>query len=104
MECFKCRLITPFFDRIPLDVGPGAEIVKVVERIASHRLGRDIPHTGAGFWTDAALLAEVGFDSILFGPTGAGAHSAEEWVDVQSVVDTTHILAETAIEFCGIAK
>ena len=38
------------------------------------------------FWTDAAILGDAGIPSVLFGPTGAGLHSLEEWVDVQSVL------------------
>ena len=38
------------------------------------------------FWTDAAILGDAGIPSILFGPTGAGLHSVEEWVNAQSVL------------------
>jgi len=38
----------------------------------------------------------------VIGPTGAGAHAVEEWVDMQSVVQLTEILARTAREFCGV--
>jgi acetylornithine deacetylase len=38
---------------------------------------------------------------VLIGPTGAGLHSAEEWVDLQSVYDLAQILAETAVRYCG---
>jgi acetylornithine deacetylase len=40
-------------------------------------------------------------DVILLGPVGSGLHSAEEWVDLSSVADLAHILAETAVSFCG---
>jgi acetylornithine deacetylase len=34
------------------------------------------------FWTEAALLAEAGIDSVVFGPGDiAQAHAADEWVD-----------------------
>ena len=41
--------------------------------------------TGMSFWTDAAILADAGIPSILFGPGGAGLHSIEEYVNVQDV-------------------
>jgi hypothetical protein len=31
---------------------------------------------------------------------GYGLHSAEEWVEMKSVVDLAYVLAETAIEYC----
>ena len=37
------------------------------------------------FWTDAAVLGHAGIPSILFGPGGAGLHSAEEYVNIGDV-------------------
>src|SRR4029078_5005315 len=34
------------------------------------------------FWTDAAVLGAAGIPSVLFGPAGAGLHSAEEYVEI----------------------
>ena len=51
---------------------------------------------------DAALLAAAGVETVVIGPSGAGAHAAEEWVDVESVVKLAGILAEAAIEYCGM--
>jgi acetylornithine deacetylase len=63
-------------------------------------LGRKPKHTGQTYWTDAALLAEAGIETVVFGPVGGGLHSAEEWVDLNSVLDLAYILAETAMVFC----
>ena len=49
---------------------------------------------------DAALLAESGVETVVMGPIGAGEHSAEEWVDVDSVVQMADVLARTAISYC----
>jgi acetylornithine deacetylase len=53
------------------------------------------------FWTDAALLSEAGIPSILFGPSGEGAHAVEEWVDLASVQTCADVYLKTAMEFCG---
>jgi acetylornithine deacetylase len=50
---------------------------------------------------DAALLAEAGIETVVIGPTGAGAHAATEWVDLDSVEKLADILARSAIGFCG---
>ena len=47
-----------------------------------------------------ALLADAGIETVLIGPIGGGLHSEVEWVDIQSVMDLTEILAETAVRFC----
>ncbi len=99
---FKAK-ITPFLDRAPFTIGVDAPIVGILEQATEQRLGSLPTHIGAPFWTDAALLAEAGIDTVLMGPTGAGLHSAEEWVDLRSVIDLAAILTDTAIAFCGRA-
>ena len=58
------------------------------------------PVIGMSFWTDAAVLSEAGIPSILYGPTGAGLHSIEEWVDVQSVLTCRDALVSLARDWC----
>jgi acetylornithine deacetylase len=96
---FKAKL-TPSFERLPLEMGADAAIVQVADAALAGRLGETPAHAGATFWTDAALLAAAGIDAILLGPLGSGLHSAEEWVDLPSVVDLAHVLAETCQRFC----
>jgi acetylornithine deacetylase len=93
--------VEPTFERSPFEIGTDADIVRVVEAAATERLGKAPTHAGATFWTDAALLAAAGIDTVLLGPVGGGLHSAEEWVDLASVLDLAHILAETCVSFCG---
>ncbi len=47
---------------------------------------------GMSFWTDAAVLADAGIPSILFGPGGAGLHSLEEYVKLADVVTCRDVL------------
>lgn len=88
------------FARSPFEVSPDADIVKVAATVMANKLGQPPAPQGASYWTDAALLAAAGIDTIVLGPTGQGLHSTEEWVDVQSVIDLAGILAETAARFC----
>lgn len=53
------------------------------------------------FWCDAALLAEVGIPSIVFGPAGEGLHSKEEWVKVKSLEQIEEVFIKLAQEFCS---
>ncbi len=55
---------------------------------------------GMSFWTDAAVLGAAGIPSVLFGPTGAGLHSADEWVDLASVRQCRDALAGLIRDWC----
>lgn len=52
-------------------------------------------------WMDSAVFAAQGADTIILGPTGAGAHAHEEWVDLDSVCTLAQTLAEITVEYCG---
>jgi acetylornithine deacetylase len=88
------------FRRDPFEISADAPIAQTVERAITQRLGSKPAHTGQTFWTDAALLAGAGIDTVLLGPIGQGLHSIEEWVDLQSVIDLAAVLAQTAVDFC----
>ncbi len=88
-------------DRSPLETSEDAEIVKVIQGAAQKVLNRPLEIAGVPFWTDAAILSAEGIPSLLFGPSGSGAHATEEWVDLASVEACAEIYLETAIEFCN---
>jgi len=100
-ETFQAT-VKPYFERSPFEVAADAHIVTTLEQAMIQHLGTAPEHMGATFWTDAALLADAGIETVVAGPTGQGLHSKEEWVELQSVYDFTHILAESAIAFCGM--
>ncbi len=92
--------VKPTFLREPFEIGAEAAIVQALAQAVAQWLTVPGPHTGQTFWTDAAILAQAGMETALIGPIGAGLHSAEEWVDISSVVVLAGILAETAVHFC----
>jgi acetylornithine deacetylase len=90
-----------FFARDPFEVDPDAAIVEAVERSVRSVLERPPVRFGDTPWMDAALLAAAGVETVVIGPAGSGAHAAEEWVDLESVVQLASILAEAAVDYCG---
>ena len=63
-------------------------------------------HAGTGFtgpacWADSALLSAAGIPTVLYGPSGAGAHADDEWVDLASVSRVRDVLVAVAREFLG---
>jgi acetylornithine deacetylase len=87
-----------------LEVDPDAAIVRSLHGAARRRTGRDAEHVGMSPWFDAALLAQAGMPTVIFGPSGGGWHGDEEYVDVTSVTDCAGILADTIIDFCNARR
>lgn len=91
----RCLLV-----REPFEISPSAEIVQLVGREAEAVLGQAPGQVGEMPWMDAALLAGAGIETVVFGPSGAGAHADIEWVDVESVISLAEILRRTAESYC----
>ena len=91
-----------FFSREPFEVPAEAAIVRALDGAASRVLGHAPAQVGDTPWMDSALLGGAGIETVVFGPHGAGAHAKEEWVDVDSVVQTAEVLAETVRGWCGV--
>lgn len=92
------------FGRPPHELAPDHALALAMQ--AAHRTSApqhpstSAPVIGMSFWTDAAVLSEAGIPAILYGPTGAGLHSVEEWVDVQSVLTCRDALVGLARDWC----
>ncbi len=87
------------FHRPPYEIEPSHALPEVLVSRA-REAGVDAPLIGMSFWTDAAVLGRAGIPSVLFGPTGAGLHGLEEWVDIASVLKCRDALANLARAWC----
>ena len=67
----------------------------------AEQTGRPVRLRGEPFWTDGALLADAGIDTVLFGVRGGGAHAATEWVDLESLQQVTRALTSLTTSYCG---
>jgi acetylornithine deacetylase len=83
------------FSREPLETSPDEEIIHALRR---HAAPAEL--IGVPFWTDAALLAEAGIPTVVYGPAGEGAHADVEWVDLDSVERCHDVLLATVLDFC----
>jgi acetylornithine deacetylase len=68
------------------------------------RTGRRADPIGMSFWTDAAILAEAGIPTVLFGPGGAGLHSTTEYVNVDDVYVCRDVLVDAVRAFGAAAR
>lgn len=89
----SARLVT---SRPPYRLAETALVAQALAAALSARRLNPEP-TGMSFWTDAAVLAGAGIQSLLFGPGGAGLHSIEEYVILDDVLTCRDVLAETAL-------
>ncbi len=87
--------------RDPFEVSPEAKVVESLGKAYRQVRGEDAQFGGQNPWMDSALLAAAGVETVVIGPSGAGAHSDEEWVDLESLDRLAAILAHAAQDYCG---
>ncbi len=92
------------FGRPPYEISPDHSLAVAMQEAnrtaAPQHPSTPAPVIGMSFWTDAAVLGGAGIPAILYGPTGAGLHSIEESVDVQSVLTCRDALVTLARSWC----
>jgi len=110
---FECT--DPFFSKHPILwkppigsplLGTTLEVnhpwVRCIAASAHVVTGRAPVMTGAPYPCDAGLIQrEFGIPTLLFGPTGAGAHNPEEYVDFESVLTTAEVLLTAALQWAN---
>jgi len=69
---------------------------------ASASLEREVHVTAAPYPCDAFIVQrEFGIPALLFGPRGGGAHNADEYVQIASVLKSAEVFLTTALEWCA---
>jgi acetylornithine deacetylase len=81
--------------RDAFEIDPGHDLVRTVAGAAGSEI------VGVPFWADSGLLGAAGIPTVLFGPTGEGAHAAVEWVDVASLTHCRRTYLAVARAVCG---
>jgi acetylornithine deacetylase len=87
--------------REPFEVDPAADIVTTLRAAAAQMLGGEPEIVGHKAWMDAAFIAAAGIPTVVFGPTGEGAHAVQEHVELESVDQVAAVVLETARRFCA---
>jgi acetylornithine deacetylase len=88
----------PVFGRDPYEIDPAHPLPALLAEAAAGA-GHDASRVGMTFWTDAAILGAAGIPSVLFGPGGAGLHSAVEYVRLRDVAVCRDALVALARRF-----
>ena len=87
--------------RNAFEISPEAAIVRIAQEATARRRGQAPGLIGKPFWMDSAILADAGVETVILGPVGGGAHTADEWVDLASLADLAAILADAATVYCA---
>ncbi len=87
--------------RNAFEVDEAEPVVQMTRRHAAAILGAEPQLVGVPFWADSALLADAGIPTVLFGPSGEGAHAEVEWVDVADLERCVEIYLAVAKELCA---
>jgi acetylornithine deacetylase len=96
-EDIKTSTQTRFF-RPATEISPNERIVKSLLRSAAE-IGVVCPVGGMAAWPEAGPLNLAGIPSVVFGPKGCTGHEADEYVDIDSVVQCAQILRATVLDF-----
>jgi acetylornithine deacetylase len=82
--------------REPFEVDQDSELVVAVKAAAPSepKIG------GASYWADAAFIAAAGIPTVMFGPSGEGAHAIEEWVSLADTETVARTLLAVAERIC----
>jgi acetylornithine deacetylase len=75
--------------------------VKAVLDAAEGALGRKIEPQFEIGWMDSGILNDAGIPCVVFGPSGAGEHTVNEWVEMDSLDACVNVLERAIRSFCG---
>ncbi len=87
------------FSRSPLEADTAHPFVELLRGCAG-----EVQLVGEAYWTDAALLADAGIPTVVYGPGGEGAHAAIEWLDLAELERCVEVLRSAALGWCRASK
>ena len=87
----------------PFSTPPDHALIQTV-RDTHQQLGIETVLTGKRAVTDAAFYAGAGMTPIVLGPAGEGLHGDNEYVELDSVIETAKVFAGVIMRWCGVAE
>ncbi len=88
-----------------VEIAPDEKIVRLLVHRAAEITGQTPTTLGCGPWNDGWMFITRGIPAVCgFGPNGAGVHGPDEYVTLDSVIETTRIYARAVIDFLGMTN
>lgn len=94
--------LRPVVGREAMSLERSEAVVTELVAAARRHLGAEPVIRGDMGWMDSGILFDGGIPCVAFGPTGAGEHTAGEWVELESLHTCARVLADTARSFCSV--
>jgi acetylornithine deacetylase/succinyl-diaminopimelate desuccinylase family protein len=88
------------FDRSPFFIARDHPFLNLVVDHATECTGTTPTVRGEPYWTDMALLSDVGIPGLIWGPKGYGLHAKTEWVEIESIRQLTDSFVAIEAHFC----
>jgi acetylornithine deacetylase len=82
----------------------GHPFVTTLAEVATQVTGERLPLVAATAGLDARFAGAFGIPAACIGARGGGMHGTDEYVDVESVIEATKILAATIVSWCEAAS
>jgi len=89
---------------VPWQQSPDDPFIRAFKSSADDALKSNIEIVGATWGMDTRLAPFFNMPAISFGPNGGNIHGVNEYVDIDSVIDCTKVLAAFIMDWCGVQK
>ncbi len=94
---FEFAIDPPYYP--PWEIAPEHPFVRTVERAFAAETGAaPVTRHNRGVADANYFAADLGIPTVMFGPTGANYHEADEWVDVPSIGTCARTLIRIALD------
>jgi acetylornithine deacetylase/succinyl-diaminopimelate desuccinylase len=90
------------FKAVPMEISEDQKIVNVLKSNIKYITGNSPKIVAKHGWTDAAILVVDGnIPTVIYGPGNPDqAHSSEEYVEVENVINAAKVYLKTALDIC----
>ena len=86
----------------PSQTDPQHPIFQILQRNHQALLGKESALQGAKFACDSYIFSHFfAIPTVIFGPRGGNAHTADEWLDLDSLYDYMAVTFQTILDWCG---
>jgi acetylornithine deacetylase len=83
------------------EIDRNAPIVRTLRNAIVDVAGEAPEYYGMWAWLDSAILGRAGIPTVIFGPGGAGAHAAVEYVELEDVFTCAAAIAQATADWCS---